>query len=314
MKIGLAGLGPWGYNYLKTIKKIPDIELKWIYSPNRKNEKNLPKSCQLVNDYNILLEDNQLDSIIISTPPSTHYELAKKGLLAGKDVLVEKPMTLFSNQALELKNISESESRILMVGHIYLYNPAVLELKRRIDKGELKNIVSFYSNISNLNPSRQDINVMWDFAPHSISLINFLVGQNPLSVNAHAEGIGLKIENEVNLILTYPNNVKGLIHNSWVGSKKEREMTILETKKKIIFDDLSEEKLKIYSFSTKKEKPLPIYDKRSPLELQCLHFLECVKKRKRPLTNGYEGYINVKILEEAQKSLKINQEIKIDYL
>ena len=313
MKTGLVGIGPWGQNYLKTIKKIPNIELKWVYSPNRKNEKNLPKSCKLVNDYNLLLEDNQLDSIIISTPPSTHYELTKKALLAGKDVLVEKPMTLFSNEALELKELSEVKSKVLMVGHIYLYNSVVLELKKMIDKGELKKIVGFYSNLSNSNPSRQDINVMWDFAPHSISLMNFLIGKNPISVKAHAERLGLKVENIVNFTLTYPNNIKGLIRNSWIESKKEREMIIFGTKKKIIFDDLSKDKLKIYNLLTNKEKILSIYDKRSPLELQCLHFLECVEKRKKPLTDGYEGYINVRILEEAQKSLKISQEVKIDY-
>ena len=313
MKTGLVGIGPWGQNYLKTIKKIPNIELKWVCSPNRKNEKNLPKSCKLVNDYNILLKDNQLDSIIISTPPSTHYELTKKALLAGKDVLVEKPMTLFSNEALELKQLSEVKSKVLMVGHIYLYNAAVLELKKMIDKGELKKIVGFYSNISNSNPSRQDINVMWDFAPHSISLINFLMGKNPISVKAHAERLGLKVENIVNFTLTYPDNIKGLIRNSWIESKKEREMIIFGTKKKIIFDDLSENKLKIYNLLTNKEKILSIYDKRSPLELQCLHFLECVEKRKRPLTDGYEGYINIRILEETQKSLETSKEIKINY-
>lgn len=314
MKTGLVGIGLWGQNYLKTIKKIPNIELKWIYSPNRKNEKNLPPYCKLVNDYNILLEDNQLDSIIISTPPLTHYELTKKALLAGKNVLVEKPMTLFSNEALELNKISEVKSRVLMVGHIYLYNPAVIELKKMIDKGEIKNIVGFYSNLSNSKPSREDINVMWDFAPHSISLMNFLIGKKPISVNAHAEKLGFKVENIVNLTLTYPNNIRGLIRNSWIESKKERKMIIFGTKKKIIFDDLFKDKLKIYDLFTNKEKIFHIYDKRSPLELQCLHFLECVEKRKKPLTDGYEGYINVKILEKAQKSIEINQEIKIDYL
>src|SRR3989338_788950 len=256
MKTGLVGIGHWGQNYLKTIKKIPNIDLKWVYSPHRKNEKNLPLHCKLVNDYNLLLKDNKLDSIIISTPPSTHYELTKKALFAGKDVLVEKPMTLFSNEALELKELSEVKSKVLMVGHIYLYNPVVLELKKMIDKGELKKIVGFYSNISNSNPSRQDINVMWDFAPHSISLMNFLIGKNPISVKAHAERLGLKVENIVNFTLTYSNNIKGLIRNSWIESKKEREMIIFGTKKKIIFDDLSEDKLKIYNLLTNKEKVL----------------------------------------------------------
>ena len=313
MKTGLVGIGHWGQNYLKTIKKIPNIDLKWVYSPHRKNEKNLPLHCKLVNDYNLLLKDNKLDSIIISTPPSTHYELTKKALLAGKDVLVEKPMTLFSNEALELGKISEVESRVLMVGHIYLYNPVVLELKKMIDKGKIKDIVGFYSNLSDSKPSREDISVLWDFAPHPISLINFLMGKKPVRVNAHAEKLGLKFENIVNLTLTYPNGIKGLIHNSWIESKKERRMIIFGTKKKIIFDDLSDDKLKIYNIFTNKEKILPIYNTKSPLELQCLHFLECVEKRKKPLTDGYEGYINVRILEEAQKSLKISQEVKIDY-
>lgn len=313
LQIGLIGIGPWGKNYIKTINSFDDIQLRWICSPHRKIEE-LPAGCQFTNDYNTLLSDNQISGIIIATPPSTHHELAREALSANKDVLVEKPMTLSSENALELVVLSEKSSQILMVGHIYIYHSATHMIKKMIECGELGELSCFYSDRSDQGPGRTDINVMWDYAPHEISLMNYLSGENPVQVYAKkANSSNNKIENAVELTVTYPNGVKGHIYNSWTGNKKTRKMIIEGSEKTIIFDDVQKE-LKIFS-----NKKLDMYahsflNDRSPLELECSHFFECMRKREKPLTDAYEGYIITNTLKAAQKSLESEKEIPIDHI
>ena len=312
MKVGLIGIGLWGMNYIKTLKNIRDIKLNWISSPNRRIKDVLP-GCKFTHDYNDILEDDKIDSIIISTPPRTHYELAKKALSSGKDVLVEKPMTLSSKEALELHNLSLEKSRILMVGHVYLYNPSTNELKKMIESNDLGDLLYFHSNRSSPKPSRLDVSVMWDLAPHDISLINYLAEETPISVSAKGRCfLDSEFENVVNISLDY-GNIGGFIHSSWIEPEKTRKTIIVGTKKRVVFDDTSTEKLKIYSADNEKSFYSPFVDKRSPLEFQCLHFLDCFRNRKRPLSDGHNGYVNVKILEYAQESLDTGKEVKIDY-
>ncbi|MEM3091827.1 MAG: Gfo/Idh/MocA family oxidoreductase [Candidatus Pacearchaeota archaeon] len=314
MKVGLIGLGPWGRNYINTIEKINGIELNWICSPNR-NLEEFSKKYRVTKNYNDILKDKQTDSVIISTPPTTHYSLIKKALLAEKDVLVEKPITLSSKEALELHHLSMEKLKVLMVGHQFLYHPAVKELKRIILNGDLGELRYFYSNRSNPEPSRSDISVLWDFAPHDISLINYLTGNLPIRVMAEGKKIlKSRIENLVDISLTYPGNISSFIHLSWAASKKIRKILVVGSKKIIIFDDLFEEKLKIYELEQKEERYYtPVLDKRTPLELQCLDFLYCTTNRKKPLSDGYEGYINIKILEIIEESIKKKKEVRIDF-
>jgi len=312
MKSGLIGIGPWGRNYIKTIEKIPEIDLGWVCSPHRRYDEELPEFCKFTNNFEDILKDFETKAIIISTPPHTHYELTKKALLAGKDVLVEKPMTLSSKDALELVELSKKLSRILMVGHIYLYNPATNELKRMIEKNEFGKIYHFYSNRSNCSPGRTDINVMWDLLPHDISLMNYLTGKTPVSVNVVGKKIlGSDIEKVVNIFLEYPDGLVGSVYASYTEPEKTRKINIMGDRKNVVFDDLLKNKLKIYSSKNPNEFYSPELDNRSPLEIQCTHFYECIKNKREPLSRGGEGYEVVKILEYLQKALETGQEIKV---
>lgn len=313
MRLGLVGLGYWGRNYLKTLEKINDAQWGWVCSPNKKNPEDLPKDCRFTNDYDSLLEDYETKGIVVSTPPSTHYELVKSALQAGKDVLVEKPMTLSSEEALELRVLSEKKSQILMVGHLFLYHPAIVELKRRIEGKELGDLLYFYSRRTGGSPIRTDISAMWNLAPHDISIMNYLLGQTPKNVSAEAAPpLRNGIEDAVDLILEYDRGIKGFVHVSWLEPIKRRETTVIGKGKTAIFEDTSKYKLTIFNSVNPKDFYYPILDDRSPLELQCLHFLDCIASREKPLTDGYEGYQNVRILEYAQQSLETGQRVLIN--
>jgi UDP-2-acetamido-3-amino-2,3-dideoxy-glucuronate N-acetyltransferase len=261
-----------------------------------------------------LLNDPELDSVIIATPPSTHYDLTKKAMSSGKDVLVEKPMTFSSEQALELCEISSKESKILMVGHVFLYHSAVTKLKKMIDKGEIGDLLRIHSYRNNTVPSRKDTSVLWDFLPHDISLMNHLTSGIPESV--YAEGKHLNKSSFINCVdvyLRYSKGFDGFAHGSWVEPERERKMVVIGTEKRVIFDDISNNRLQMYDLEGNKEQTYRNGSK-SPLEIQCLHFRDCVTLRKTPLTDGYNGYVNVKILEAIQNSIDNKKEVYLEII
>lgn len=315
VNVALIGCGYWGKNYVKTINEIEGMNIKWIYNKQKDIlKKNIPKGTKFTKDYKKILSDNKTDAVIIATPPKTHYKIVKQALEAGKDVLVEKPMTYKSEDAIKLADLADKESNILMVGHTFLYNPAIVELKKKIDRKELGKVLYFNSRRTSRGPIRQDIGVMWDQAIHDISIINYIGGIIPKIVSVKGKCFLTKnIEDVVSLTLEYNNGIKGFVYASWFEPKKIRETTVIGDKKVAIFDDTLEEKLKIFGRDNIKEVNSPKLEDISPLENQCLHFLKSIKTRERPLTTGYNGYEIVKILECAQKSLETNREMKIKY-
>jgi UDP-2-acetamido-3-amino-2,3-dideoxy-glucuronate N-acetyltransferase len=313
-RLGLIGCGDWGKNYVQTIKQIDGMQLSWIY--NRQNiipENKLPIGSRFTCDYHSILEDDETKAVIISTPPKTHYQIAKDALEAGKDVLVEKPMTSDSDEALELFNFAREKSRILMVGHIFLYSPAIIEVKKRIKKNEFGDLYYIESRRMGMGPVRSDISAMWNLAPHDISIINHLTGNIPTSVNARGFSFLTKgIEDVADLTLQYDNNIRGNISVSWLHPHKIRETILVGKERMAVFDDTAKNKLKLYDPSSPSNTHTPRLHEASPLENQCRHFLECIETRRQPLTNGYDGYVNVKILEAAQRSIETKREIEIE--
>jgi len=312
IKIGLIGGGYWGEKYLKTLGLMKDVQVNWIY-----NKHLLPKGSTLnskfTRDYKKILKDKETTAVIIATPPLTHYQIAKDALNAGKDVLVEKPMTCSSKRSLELHNLSLKNSQILMVGHIFLYHPAIIELKKRIKKQELGDLFYFHSIRTGGKP-RKDIDVMWNLAPHDISTINYLTEKMPSKVSARGKNfLANGVEDVVNMDLTYNSNIKGFIHISQISPEKIRRITLVGSKKSAIFDDCSVKKLKIFENQAAQNFICPKLKKVSPLENQCLHFLNCIQTRAQPLTDGREGYENDLILERAQESLKREEDIQINF-
>jgi predicted dehydrogenase len=270
------------------------------------------------------LADTDLQAVVIATTASTHYPLCKAALRAGKDVYVEKPFVLAVSQAEELIQIAEQEGRILMVGHLLEYHPVINRLKQMIDSKELGDIYYLYNQRVNLGTVRGDENALWNFAPHDISSILYLLGKEPTDVAARGQCyLQRGIEDVVFLTLNFNGQSMAHIHVSWLDPHKIRKITIVGSKKMAVFDDLEgSEKLKIYDKSAEQNTDyntfaeyvtlrfgditIPHLKIDEPLRLECQHFLECIRERKQPLSDGYDGLRVVKVLDAAQQSVVKN--------
>jgi len=328
VKIGLIGAGYWGPNFARIASNSATSELAWCSDLSDKNldsmKKNYP-SVKITKDYNDILNDKEVDAVIVATPAETHYKVAKDCLLAGKHVLIEKPMSYSTQECVELVEIAEKSGKKIMVGHTFEYNSAVRKIKEYIDKNELGDIYYIYLTRVNLGRIREDVNAMWNLAPHDVSMLIYFLGM-PLKVNAFGYSFIQKdIEDVVFMVLEFPNNVIAKIHVSWLDPSKIREMTLVGSKKMIVFDDMdNESKLRIYDKGVTKQLGdnnaygqyqiklragdiiLPKIDMKEPLKEEYEHFIECVRDGKESISNGKVGLNVVKVLEAAQKSIKNN--------
>jgi predicted dehydrogenase len=268
-----------------------------------------------------MLQRDSVDAVVISSPAVTHYDLAKKVLLADKDVFIEKPFTLNIQDAEELAELAEKKGRILMVGHLLEYHPVVRRLKKMIQDGELGEVYYIYTQRVNLGRIRGDENALWSFAPHDISQIIYILGMEPIDVSVRGQSfIQDGIEDVVFLSLYFENRIMAHIHLSWLDPHKVRKTTIVGTNKMAVFDDSeASEKLKIYNNHA--EVPtirnygdsiqvrfgdilIPRVDMSEPLKLECQHFVDCVRTRATPLSDAQDGLRVVRILEAAQRSME----------
>lgn len=322
--IAVVGAGAWGRNHIRVFSEIPEVNLKYIcdkdYSKLSILQKSYPNS-RLVEEIKPIIEDEEIKGVVISSSAVSHFPLAKEFILAGKDVLVEKPMALSEEEALEMLNLAEENGRILMVGHLLIYHPVVEKLKEMIISGELGKIYYVYTQRVNLGVIRQDENALWSFAPHDLSVILYLFGEKPITVSAHGESYLQKgIEDVVFLSLRFADGKMANIHMSWLDPHKIRKITIVGSKKMVVFDDMeSSEKLKIYdkgvktvSYDTYGEYlslrfgdiTIPSIRMIEPLRIEAEHFIHCITSRTKPKTGPEEGLQIIKILIAAQKSLK----------
>jgi predicted dehydrogenase len=268
-----------------------------------------------------MLEKSALDAVVVSTPAITHYPLVKKALLADYDVFVEKPFTLNVPHAEELLHLAAVRDRILMVGHLLEYHPAVDRLKELIASGELGEIYYIYTQRVNLGRIRGDENALWSFAPHDISQILYMLGADPVDVSARGQSyIQDGIEDVVFLSLFFQNRLMAHIHLSWLDPHKVRSTTIVGSKKMAVFDDTAtSEKLRIYDSCATGcsarsygeaiqvrfgDIHIPRISSAEPLKIELQHFLDCVRDRTRPRSDAHDGLRVVRILEAAQKSLE----------
>jgi predicted dehydrogenase len=270
-----------------------------------------------------ILEDSSIDAVAIATPVYTHAEMARRGLEHGKHVMVEKPLASSSEDCLALIRLAEESKKVLMVGHTFEYSAAVNKAREIIESGELGEIYYISCIRVNLGLFQPDINVLWDLAPHDLSIILYLLQELPVSVCSQGKAhFKENIEDVATLTLNFPNGTIAFIHNSWLDPDKIRKITIVGSKKMLVYDDVSQnEKIKIYDkgvemppyYSTFAEFHFSyrygdIYSPRlneyEPLRLECEHFLECIRHHKAPRTDGYSGLRVVSILEAATKSLR----------
>jgi predicted dehydrogenase len=276
---------------------------------------------KMVDHIKPILEDSDVRGVVIASSAVSHYDLARGVLMADKDVLVEKPMTLDVREAEEIVEIAQKRKKILMVGHLLLYHPVVDRLKEMITRGELGDIYYLYTQRVNLGVIRQDENALLSFAPHDLSVILHLIEDPPISVSAHGESYIQKgIEDVVFVSLRFADGKMANIHLSWLDPHKMRKITIVGSKKMAVFDDMEvSEKLKIYdrgvgspSYNTYGEYlslrfgdiTLPSIRMMEPLRVEAEHFIKCIESRQDPKTSGQTGLQVVKILVAAQASLR----------
>lgn len=322
--IAVVGAGAWGKNHIRVFSEIPNVHLKYVCDSDPssliKIQKSYPQS-KTVENINPILQDPEIKGVVIASSAISHFSLAKEGLMAGKDVLVEKPLALTVRDADELVRIAEEKRRILMVGHLLIYHPVFDRLKEMIASEELGKIHYIYTQRVNLGIIRQDENALWSFAPHDLSVILGLLNEKPVVVSAHGESyIQKDIEDVVFLSLHFADGKMANIHLSWLDPHKIRKITIVGSKKMVVFDDMeASEKLKVYdkgvrspSYDTYGEYlslrfgdiTIPNIKMVEPLRAEAEHFIQCIQTREQPKTGGRDGVEIIKILVAAQESLK----------
>lgn len=325
-KIAQIGCGYWGPNLLRVLAFHPKVSLVAVVDSSLERQqfvqKNYP-SISVYSDYHALLQDPSIDAFVIATPAHTHYQIAKEALLNNKHVLVEKPLATTLEQAVDLREICLRKDRLAMVGHTFLYNPAVHALKEQIQH-HIGTLHYLYAHRLNLGVVRKDVNVWWNLAPHDLSMFLFLMDNelpSTISVNG-ACFIQEGVEDVAFAHLSWPSGVTASLHVSWLDPQKVRKMTVVGSRKMVIYDDMSEEKLKIYDkgidiapmyYDTPRVGQLsyrsgdihiPRVHMKEPLKVEIDHFLECLENKTPCLTGPDHAVDVVALLEAGDLSLK----------
>ncbi|MBF0328694.1 MAG: Gfo/Idh/MocA family oxidoreductase [Nitrospirae bacterium] len=314
--IAHIGLGYWGKYILRALIGMKCLRTACDFDETiiTETQRQFP-DVQYLLSYDDVLSDAEVSAVTIATPAITHYEFTKKALLAGKDVFVEKPLALTMEEGKELVALAAEKKKILMVGHILQYHPAVIKLKELILSGELGNIQYIYSNRLNIGKLRTEENILWSFAPHDISIILMLLEEEPESVLSFGGDYITKGTYDTTLTtMEFRNSVKSHIFVSWLHPYKEQKLIVVGSKAMAVFDDVSEEKLFLYPHKIEwRDGNIPVaqkadyvvvpVDKGEPLKLELMHFYDCVKQRSNPMTDGGEGLKVLRVLSLAQKAL-----------
>lgn len=333
MNISVIGCGYWGRHIVRNFNTSSNWNLKYIcdLDANRLNQfaAQYP-NAKATNNPDDIFSDNSIDAVAIATPVFSHFELAKHSLLSGKHTWVEKPLTSTSAEAAELCEIAEKMNVLLHVDHTFIYTSAVRKIKELYDSGELGNFLYFDSVRVNLGLFQHDVNVLWDLSPHDISILEYVVGKKPESINAVGKSVikysGKKLENIAYLTVNFADDTIAHFHANWLSPVKIRQIMIAGDKKMLVFDDMAaSEKIKIYDSGVKIENNEDIYDAmiqyrtgdmHSPairndeaLAVEVSHFYDSIKNNQKTRTSGESGLYVVKILEAANKSLSKNGEL-----
>ncbi len=315
--VALVGLGYWGKNIQRNLYELGVLHTAVDSNPAilEERKKQYP-GINFSTSFDEVLNNDDIHAIVISTPAYLHFELTKKALQANKDVLVEKPLSLTVEKGQELLQLSRERNRILMVGHILQYHPAVLKLKELVSSGQLGKIQYIYSNRLNIGKLRTEENILWSFAPHDISVILMLMGEEPQYVFAHGgDYINKGVHDTTLTFLEFNSGVKAHVFVSWLHPYKEQKLVVVGSKAMAVFDDVSKEKLFLYPHKIEWiEGRIPVAQRseyevvpvlsQEPLKEELVHFLECIRERKSPKTDGEEGLRVLKVLELAQESLQ----------
>jgi UDP-2-acetamido-3-amino-2,3-dideoxy-glucuronate N-acetyltransferase len=315
-QIACIGGGYWGKNLIRNLNDLGSLSMICeVDADTRERLRAAYTNLNFTDSVGRVFCDSNIAGVVIATPAVTHGELVRQALLADKDVFVEKPLCLSVEQGKKLVALASERRRILMVGHLLWYHPAVLKLKQIVEAGELGRVEYVYSNRLNLGKIRREENILWSFAPHDISVILGLVGEMPDSVQAQGGNyLHDKIADVTLSLLSFPSGVKAHIFVSWLHPYKEQKLIVVGDRQMAVFDDLEQEnKLVLYPHSIiwKNHQPVPnrakarpvVVDLTEPLKAECVHFLECIETRQSPLTDGREGLRVLTVLQQCQDAL-----------
>ena len=322
--IAVVGTGDWGAKLVRNFARLPGARLAAVVDSDPRRLAATAAQHPEARAFSAVEEvarDPGVQGAVVSASAASHYTLARTLLEAGKDVYVEKPLALEVAHAEELVRLARERSRILMVGHLLLYHPAVRYVKDLVARGELGDLYYIYSQRVNLGKVRRDENALWSFAPHDLSVILHLIDLEPVDVVARGSAfLQGKIEDVVFLDLRFPGGKLAHVHVSWLDPHKLRKFTVVGSQKMVVFDDMeASEKVRIYDKGVDREGRIVSYGDsltvrsgdiviprislQEPLAIECRHFVECIRDRKSPLTSGEDGVQVVRVLAAAQASL-----------
>jgi predicted dehydrogenase len=324
-RIGVIGCGQWGPNQIRTFFFHPHAEVVRVCDSDTRRldaMKAVYRTVQTTTKFEEITQSPDIDAVVITTPVSSHHAIAKSALENGKDVLCEKPLTRTAAEAKELVKLAQDKKCILMVGHVFLFNPGIMKLKEVLDSKELGQTYYLHAQRTNLGPVRKDVNSVFDLASHDISIFNFLLGAKPKVIGAVGRGyLQPQVEDVAFVSLEYPGGVLAHIHVSWLDPKKVRQITVVGSKKMVTWDDLAQNgPVEIFSKRIEREAfykdygefhllakdgevLIPAVKNEEPLKRQAEHFINCILHRTQPISDGKNGLEVVETLETIQTLL-----------
>jgi len=336
VSIGVIGCGHWGPNHIRIFSQIPNVNVHMCSDLDVARLSSIQAQypdIQATKMYKEILLSPEIDAVCIATPTATHFNLVKEALEANKHVLCEKPLSLKADECLELKTLADTKGKILAVGHIFLFNEGIRQLKKYVTSGELGNIYYAHSARTNLGPFRYDVNALWDLAPHDLAIFNYLFDTVPVSVSARGQKcLKTSLDDLAFATLEYPHNILVNIHVSWLDPRKVRQITIVGDQKMVVWDDLDNlgpirlydkhvEKTQVFYqtygefqlLSKEGSITIPKIAAHEPLKVQNQYFVECLRKKNVPdLINAQKAYDVVRTLESIQASMDVGgQPVKV---
>jgi len=314
IKVAVLGAGYWGRNLVRNFHELGALACVCDVNPQTLAETQAKYGVETTQDFEAVLANPEIHAVVIAAPAAQHYALAKRALASGKDVYVEKPLALHCSEGEELVQVAAQAKRLLMVGHILEYHPALVALKEMVRRGDLGKIQYIYSSRLNLGKLRTEENILWSFAPHDISAILALLAEKPVRVSAHG---GKFLDGRFDTTMTtcdFNSGVKAHIFVSWLHPFKEQKLTIVGDRMMAVFDDTeADRKLVVYEHRIDWPERVPVahkaegkvieLEKAEPLRLECEHFLHCVATREEPRTNGVSALRVLEVLESCERSL-----------
>jgi predicted dehydrogenase len=328
VRVAIVGCGYWGQNLLRNFSELEQAEVVMACdfdADTLARAKRRYPGIEITQSYSQVVQDPRVDAVVLATPVSSHYPLAKQAFECGKHVLVEKPLARTSNQVLDLISIAEQAGKVLMVDHTFLYTGAVRHMKSLMDAGEIGELLYFDSVRISLGLVQGDINVLWDLGPHDLSIMDYLCDRDPIAISATAvKHLDTPFENIAYVTVQFEGNLIAHFHLNWLAPVKVRRTLVGGTKKMLVYDDTeNSEKVKIYDKGVTqhldpkdRERILTAYrngDMHAPnlpateaLRLMAAEFVNSIMEQRRPLSDGYAGYRVVRMLEAAQESIEQN--------